>query len=219
MKKPLAIIFDLDGVLLFSLELHEKAFRETFEGLELSKFCYKDITGMRTDEAIQKVFDLHKRSLSESQLKELTASKQKTTQRLLKELRPLDPDAPEMLKNLASRYIVALASSASVETVNLFLEWSQSRDVFKAIVNGRDVKEAKPSPLIYQLAAEKIGISPSDCLVIEDAPAGIESAIRAGCQVFIRECALGFPDEYLKHPQVVGKFTHLQEIEKYLGQF
>ena len=75
---------------------------------------------------------------------------------------------------------MALASSAPVENIQLVISSLGISDLFLAIITGRDVAEGKPSPQGFLLAAQRLGVRPKDCIVIEDAIAGIAAAKRAG---------------------------------------
>ena len=75
---------------------------------------------------------------------------------------------------------MAIASSAPMENIQLILRGLGIESYFQAIVWGREVTEGKPSPQAFLLAAEKLGVKPEDCLVIEDAVAGVSAAKRAG---------------------------------------
>ena len=75
---------------------------------------------------------------------------------------------------------MAIASSAPMENIQLVIRGLGISNYFQAIVWGREVAEGKPSPQGFLLAAEKLGVEPKDCIVIEDAVAGVAAAKRAG---------------------------------------
>jgi HAD superfamily hydrolase (TIGR01509 family) len=74
----------------------------------------------------------------------------------------------------------AIGSSAPLENINVILNGLGISGYFQAIVYGQEVKESKPSPQVYQLAARKLGAEPQNCIVIEDAVAGVTAAKRGG---------------------------------------
>jgi HAD superfamily hydrolase (TIGR01509 family) len=80
----------------------------------------------------------------------------------------------------AAGFRVAVGSSAPPENVALVLERLGGRQLFDAVVNGMDVQRGKPDPQVFLLAAERAGVQPRDCVVVEDARPGIEAARRAG---------------------------------------
>lgn len=90
---------------------------------------------------------------------------------------------PVIKKLMDSNYILAVASSADRIKVDANLSTAGiSQSSFKVVISGEDVEHKKPSPDIYLLTAYKIGLAPSDCLVIEDAINGIEAAHKAGME-------------------------------------
>ncbi|MBE9482626.1 MAG: HAD family phosphatase, partial [Chloroflexi bacterium] len=91
------------------------------------------------------------------------------------------PGAIELLKSLREHgFKVALASSAPMENIQLVTQGLGINNYFHSIVSGRDVSKGKPSPQGFLLAAKKLGISPQNCIIIEDAVAGVTAAKRAG---------------------------------------
>jgi beta-phosphoglucomutase-like phosphatase (HAD superfamily) len=99
---------------------------------------------------------------------------------------------------------IAVCSSSILPWVDACLEKIGILDAFDAIVTGTDVEHGKPAPDIYLLAAERLGVEPGQCLAIEDAPAGIESAQNAGMTVwavlteYTRDLELPNPDRVLE---------------------
>jgi beta-phosphoglucomutase len=180
---PAGIIFDLDGVLMHSTPFHDRAYREVLEGFPIIGFDYAPIAGMRTADALRKVFAGQNQDISEPDLAALAERKTVRAHELILAANPVAPGCLETLSQLAVRYRLALASSASQRTVEAFLQLSGTRDLFRSIIWGSMVKEAKPAPGIYLRAAAELWLSPEQCLVIEDAVAGIEAGLRAGCVV------------------------------------
>lgn len=91
------------------------------------------------------------------------------------------PGAVELVRELrAADVTIAVASSSILPWVEACLERLGLAGAFNEIISGSDVRNGKPDPEIYLLAASRLGVAPGDCLAIEDAPAGIESAKAAG---------------------------------------
>jgi beta-phosphoglucomutase-like phosphatase (HAD superfamily) len=76
--------------------------------------------------------------------------------------------------------VLAVGSSAPLANVEMTLEGLGRKQAFSAIVTGSDVTQGKPDPRVFLLAAQRMGIKPSHCAVIEDAPAGITAAVTGG---------------------------------------
>jgi HAD superfamily hydrolase (TIGR01509 family) len=120
----------------------------------------------------------------DSRLAALSAEKSRLARAWIAERNPVDPDAPATLFALRQAYRLALASSASKGTVDLFLESNGLRPLFDCVLDGSDVRAAKPAPDIYQLCCARLNLTPADCLVVEDAVNGIEAAKAAGAEVW-----------------------------------
>jgi len=75
---------------------------------------------------------------------------------------------------------MAIASSTTIENIHLIVGSLGIADYFKAVVTGHDVTEGKPSPQVFLLAAQRLGAEPKNCIVVEDAVAGVKAAKSAG---------------------------------------
>ena len=115
------------------------------------------------------------------ELDDIAGEKEKTFRHSVRgNVKPL-PGAVKLIKSLKERgFNLALASSAPTENIQLILKGLDISSCFQAIVWGREVKEGKPSPQGFLLAAKKLGIAPERCIVNEDAVAGVTAAKRAG---------------------------------------
>lgn len=179
-----AIIFDMDGVLLLSTPVHEYAYKEIFSKIGINNICYSRIAGMRTDESIKKVLKENRHQVSFETIAELAKEKTLLSNLLMKENTPIVPGCKEVLIDLKLKYKLALVSSASVMNIDLFLNASGSEELFEFVINGKEVKNAKPDPDIYLLALSKLKLQPEECLVIEDAVNGVVAAKNAGITVY-----------------------------------
>jgi len=178
-----AIIFDMDGVIVDSEPLHERAFREVFQELG-----YGDTHGMdfaayygRSDEALWRDFlAKHKPALC---LSELLARKRARFLELLKAEQPLFAGLPELVEKLAARYFLAVASGSPHPVIDGVLEMGNLRRFFPVVVSAEDVAREKPAPDIFLRAAALLNVVPADACVIEDSAAGVRAAKAAGMSV------------------------------------
>lgn len=186
MKIPVvkAIIFDMDGVLLLSTPAHEYAYKKTLEEIGIGNIQYSRFAGMRTDECMKIILKENGFSTSPEFVSTLAKRKSYLSNAYMKENVPLVPECKKILGILREKFILALASSASVNNVELFLQASGCREFFEVIIDGTQVKEAKPEPDIYRLTLMKLRLQPEECLVIEDAVNGIIAAKAAGMFVY-----------------------------------
>lgn len=171
-----ALIFDLDGVLLKSAECHRQAFQEVFEPLGIHDFDYIPYTGWRTVEVIEDVLRRRGLSTAAGTVAALGREKSRRARLKLDDAQPLDPFYGPALAILGASYPLALASSGSRASVDAFLKLSGARSFFRSILSGDDVSAAKPDPEIYRRSARQLEIDPADCLVVEDAAAGVQAA-------------------------------------------
>jgi len=178
------IIFDMDGVLLDSSPLHDHAYREAFAGLPIRQFEYRSVAGMRTDEAVRAVLKENGVAQTEEQIASIASTKSSIAREQIDRKNPIAPHCVDVLNALARVYPLALASSASEATINVFLTRNGLREKFAALLHGGDVHSAKPAPDIYQLACRELRLQPSECLVIEDAISGVQAAKAAGTAVW-----------------------------------
>lgn len=207
-----AVIFDMDGVLVDGEPLHFRAVNRLLaeEGRSLSLDEYKPFMG--TKAGWRQMVETLGLSLSPDEYRD------RYNAIILEEYRTnavLLPGALELVQQLREVDMpVALASSSAREWVQACLERVGLADAFDVVVTGSDVHRGKPDPEIFLLAAERLGVSPSGCLVLEDAPAGIEAARRAGMTVwavltpYTEGLDLGEPDRVLRSLRDV----HLADI-------
>lgn len=185
LRRMQALIFDMDGVLWDSNAIHQRAFQAVLEPLGVTVPLYDKLAGMRTDEAISLVLRQAGIPHDSNEIHRLTALKRDQARRLLQLDPPLKPRCREVLTELATRYQLALASSASRGSVDLFLQASQTHSLFRHIISGDEVSVAKPAPDIYIMALQRLGVRPDDAYVIEDSENGIAAAQAAGISVLV----------------------------------
>lgn len=177
------LVFDMDGVLFFSSEAHGEAYDRTFKAYGYTGLPYAKIAGVRTDDAFRQVL-LHEDVIeSDALIEELTNTKRKWAGLFLRESPPVVPNCRFILEQLESRFVLGLASSASKATVDLFLEASGTRDLFRYVVNGQDVVHSKPEPEIFETAMKKLHAKPEETVIVEDSVAGVIAGRRAGATV------------------------------------
>ena len=180
MKKFSAIIFDMDGVLVDSEPLHDKAWKTLFAELDIAHnhgVVFADYIG-RSDRVLLR--DLIARHQLPHGDDELIQRKLRHLLRLLREHRIEFSKLHDLLPALARRYKLAVATSAPHAAIDVVMEVTGFRPHFQTLVSRDDVHAGKPDPGVYLLAARRLGVAPSECCAIEDSPAGIEAAKAAG---------------------------------------
>jgi beta-phosphoglucomutase family hydrolase len=175
-----AAIWDMDGVIVDSVAYHYQAWKEEFakKGVDYTMAEFLRHFGLRNDAIIK---DALGPAISPAELAAINEAKQANyRRRVTGNVRGL-PGAVALIKSLHSQGIKqAIASSAPPENIEIVLRALGIRECFQATVYGDEVPEGKPSPQIYLRAAQKLGVAPANCVVMEDAIAGVEGAKRAG---------------------------------------
>ena len=179
--EPRAVLWDVDGTLLDSADYHWLAWRETMagEGFDLSRERFAASFGWRNDAILR---DWLGPDLIEAEIERIGDLKESRYRELMREggVNPL-PGVRRWLERLrAAGWRQAVASSAPRLNVEAILGALEIAPFFGAITSAEDVQRGKPDPQVFLIAAEKLGVAPNRCIVVEDAPAGIEGGRRAG---------------------------------------
>ena len=175
-----AVIWDVDGVLIDSGEQHRRAWEQLAreEGLPYSDAAFWATFGMRNADIFPRMFGV---SGPPERIVALGGRKEAIYRALLAEDAAPLPGAKELLAALhAAGYRQALGSSAPPANLEAIISLLGLASFLDAIVSGEQVAHGKPAPDIFLAAAERLGIPPAHCLVIEDAPAGVAAAHAGG---------------------------------------
>ena len=172
------VVFDMDGVLVDTADLHTQAFAPVLAQVGIAAFDYEEIAGMRTPDAIRHLASKNGIPLEESTALALALEKRERFKVLSRTL-PLMRGAVETIEAIRARgFRLGLASSGSPSSVRAFLDAAQV--TFDVVLDGESVTAAKPAPEIYLLAAERLDIAPANILVVEDSRSGLQAARTAG---------------------------------------
>jgi beta-phosphoglucomutase len=176
-------IFDLDGTLVDTCALHERAWANLAHalGLPMSRTFFLEHFGRRNEPIIAALHERAQRDVPEAgRMHELAERKEEEFRAMLAASFPAMPGAHGLLRALRdARWRLAIGSSAPPTNVDAHLRGLGCADLFDAVVTGACVTRGKPDPDVFLLAAERLRIQPSSCVVIEDAAPGIEAAHRA----------------------------------------
>ncbi|RJQ38972.1 MAG: HAD family phosphatase [Dehalococcoidia bacterium] len=175
-----AVIWDMDGVICDSGDCHHLAWNRVMArwGIAVSEEVFRSGFGTRTDAFIRcLVGDM----VPEAHIQKIALFKERFFRRIARgHIEPLPGVVPLLGSLRSAGYRMALASSAPLANIRLTIHELDITVFFEAVVSGDDVTDGKPSPQIFRLAAQKLGVYPRDCLVIEDAAVGVTAAHRAG---------------------------------------
>ena len=174
-----AVLWDLDGVLVDTATFHFQAWRELMGelGRPLSEQDFRRTFGLRNDAILKELLG----DLAPAEVERLSRRKEELFRERAKgRITPI-AGAVELARRLERQGTkMGLVSSTPRENIELIVGELGLEGSFQAVVAAEDTEHGKPDPEGFLLAAERLGVSPEDCVVIEDAPGGVEAAKRAG---------------------------------------
>ncbi len=175
-----AYLFDCDGTLADSMDVHYAAWKMIFSkhNIDFDHATYMELGGVPARELIPLIAHRHGVTLP------LEACVQEKEGQYLKHVGSVKPIAEvvAIAREAFSRLPLAVCSGGGRASVYATLQQLDLLGLFRAIVTAEDVLNGKPDPEVFLLAAEKLRVSPRDCLVFEDGPLGVEAAVAAGMQ-------------------------------------
>lgn len=177
-----AVIFDMDGVLVASGPAHAASWRMVARrhGIELTEERFRETFGRTSRDIIRLVWG----DLPEREVARIDEEKEGVYRELISGVVPLMIGAREVLAGLRrAGYALAVASSGPRENIALVLRETKLESAFQAVVTGFDVQRGKPAPDCFVLAAQRLNVSAERCVVVEDAPVGVEAALAAAMKV------------------------------------
>jgi len=175
-----AVLFDMDGVLVDSIPLHVTAWNTALgdAGLPpLDHAAYMNALGRTNMEMIVMFLARHNLQLPFANRRELVDAKERIFRARIKDEARALPGVHAWLEFLRIKHIrCAVASSGEMANVVAVLDSLQLSDYFASVLSGARLPKSKPDPALFLLAAASVGAEPGKCLVVEDAPAGIQAA-------------------------------------------
>jgi beta-phosphoglucomutase family hydrolase len=177
-----ALIFDMDGVVCDTMPYHLKAWAEYIaQTAELPDGMVKHLPQMGGKRNSELLRELLGEQISDAEIQRWGAGKEAVYRDLIRNEITWLPGLVEFLQQARSlNFKLGLGTSACRENVDLLLSQENLRNFFDAMVIETDVQRGKPDPQCYLLVAERLGIGPDQCLVFEDAIAGVKAARNAG---------------------------------------
>ena len=178
-----AVAFDMDGVLLSTDKLHFRAWQEFTRrhGIPFTKFDNDKLLGLSRADSMDIVLSRSSRSFSPNEKTALCDEKNALYRALIEKMTP-DFVAPEVTVCLHTLRLKGwkLALASSSKNAPLILDRTGLQVFFDVTVDGNDITHGKPDPEVYAKAAKALNVPPDVCAAVDDAPAGIASAVAAG---------------------------------------
>lgn len=209
MKK--GIIFDLDGVIVFTDRFHYQAWKAMADemGIYFDETINNRLRGVSRMDSLEIILERYDGTLSQEEKEALAEKKNAIYRELLGTMTPSDvtEEVRDTLQKLRRKgYKLAIGSSS--KNAKYILERVELTDYFDAISDGTNISRSKPDPEVFLKAAEYIGEAPEDCIVVEDAYAGIDAA-KAGHMMAV---GIGDASGYEKTDYPINRFAELLQL-------
>jgi beta-phosphoglucomutase len=174
------VIFDLDGVIVSTDECHFQGWKRLAdeEGIEFTREDNMRLRGVSRMQSLEFLLQKAARTYTDEEKQEMAARKNSYYLELLQDITPQDilPGAMEIMDELKKRGIKIAVGSSSKNTP-IILKHIGLDNYFDAVSDGNNITKSKPDPEVFLVAAEMLALTPQECLVVEDAKAGIEAAL------------------------------------------
>lgn len=195
-----AVIFDLDGVIVTTDEYHYDAWRRLAdeEGIYFDRAINETLRGVSRMESLEIILKRSNKKYSDNEKSALATRKNQYYRELLNSLtsEKILPGVMEINKALKENEIPTAIGSSS-KNAPFILEKIGLTGSFDAVADGNEIKNSKPDPEVFLLAARKLGVKPEACVVVEDACAGIEAARAGGMKAVGIGAAARYPRVHL----------------------
>lgn len=208
-----AVIFDLDGVILSTDEFHYRAWKAIAdeEGIEFDRKINDKLRGVSRMQSLEIILEKATRKYDDDEKQKLAQTKNEHYRKLLAELKEsaVSDDVRYTLKTLKERgYRIAIGSSS--KNAKFILERVGLIGEFDAVSDGNCITKSKPDPEVFVVAADMLGLSAEECIVVEDSVAGIVAAKTGGfTSVAIGDASINASADYN-----VNKLSDLLDICK-----
>ena len=181
MSASRAVLWDMDGTLIDSEELHWISWRDTManEGITITREEFLASFGQRNDSIIPRWLGA---AATPERIERISEAKEELYRQMVRRdgVSP-EPGVTTWLRRLHNEgWQQAIASAAPRANIDAILEALSATQVFQGIVSAEDVHRGKPDPEVFLVAASRVGVPPDRCIVVEDAVPGVQGARSAG---------------------------------------
>lgn len=203
-----AVIFDLDGVLVTTDELHYRAWKQMAdrEGIPFDREVNHRLRGVSRMESLAIIIEKASRAYSSGERERLAEEKNAIYRAALERIGAGEilSGAVETLDGLDAMGVPYAVASSS-RNAGLILDRTGLRARMRVVVDGNDITRSKPDPQVFLIAAERLGVEPVECVVVEDAESGVEAGLAAGMRVL----GVGPPERVGRAHRVVGSLREI----------
>jgi beta-phosphoglucomutase len=188
-----ACIFDLDGVIVDTAVYHYKAWKRLANslGFDFTEHQNEQLKGVSRVRSLQLILGWGGVTKTEEEQEQLATQKNTWYMEMVNQMNPDEilPGAKEFLKACRAVGLKTALGSASKNSMTI-LDKIGITDMFDAVIDGNKVSKAKPDPEVFLAGAQALGVQPEECVVFEDAIAGVEAALAGDMKVV----GIGSPD-------------------------
>jgi len=216
-----ACIFDLDGVLVDTAKYHFKAWKRLTDmlGIDFTENDNERLKGVSRMASLEIILEIGNMQLDERKKLEYATLKNNWYIEYISKMTPSEilPGCIRFITELKKEKILIAIGSASKNTP-MILERVGIQGMFDAVADGNNITKAKPDPEVFLKAAEMVGIRPEECVVFEDAVAGVQAALNAGMMCI----GIGSPEVLTKahfvvpglYEMNVGKLREIENVKQ-----
>lgn len=215
---PQAIIFDIDGTLIDSVDLHAEAWQEAFHrfGYEVRFRDIRSQIGKGGDQLMPEFIPPSELSQVQEQIEEFRGTLWK--RKYLPLVRPF-PRVRELFQQLRWRgFKLALASSAKADEVEAYARLARVDELIDAHTSADDVDCSKPCPDVFEQAVRRLRVRPEEAVVVGDSPFDAHAAVKLGIPVIGVLCG-GFPEEQLRAAGCIRIYRDPAELQDRIAQW
>lgn len=217
---PKAFLFDLNGTMIDDMAYHVSAWHDILNqdlNAGLTQEAVKAEMYGKNQEVLQRVFGPGR--FTQEEMDAISMEKEKRYQKAFyPELQLIAGLDSYLKKAIEKSLLLAIGSAAIPFNIDFVLDNLGIRRYFKAIVSAEDVTLSKPHPETFLKAAELLQVSPAECIVFEDAPKGVESAMHAGMKTIVLTTMHG-KESFVDYPNILAFVEDYTDpyLEKFLG--
>ncbi len=196
-----AVLFDLDGVLVSTDEFHYLGWQQLAdeEAIFFDRQINERLRGVSRMESLTIILERANRAYTQAETLAMAARKNSYYRQLLEKLSPRDilPGVNDLLTELRARSVKMAIGSSSRNCPHI-LERIGLAQSFDAVVDGNQIINSKPDPEVFLVAARKLAVQPCECLVVEDAEAGVTAGLAGAMKVMAVGAAANDPRAHLR---------------------
>lgn len=199
-KRFKGILFDMDGVLVDSMQYHCKSFQKIFKDLGISvdeEEIYKR-EGQASREIFEQIFNMKDVNLNEDQINKIVQERRKIFSEI--EKTKIFKQVKKILPELRNHYKLGVVSGSNEETVKRFVD-KEFNGIFDSVVTGDDVSRTKPDPEPFYKGSKELELEKNNTMIVENAPLGIKASDRA--EMYCIAVATYLPQDMLNNADIV----------------